>query len=251
MRSSLLNRVRGKYRRILSSALYRRPIKMQNAQPMISFTFDDFPRSALEMGGQILHAYGVRATFYISIGLLNKNTPSGSICSATHLVEALAQGHELGCHTFNHCDAWESDSRLFEESILANRIGLKQILSEAEFVTMSYPINTPRPTVKQKAGRYFAACRGGGQTLNVGTADLNYLHAFFLEQARDSPHAIWKMIDRNLMERGWLIFATHDVSNQPTRFGCTPRVFEDVVRHAIESGARVLPVAEALSHVSG
>ena len=61
---SLLMRFKGKYRRILSSALYRRTVKMQNADPLISFTFDDFPRSALEAGGQILRAHGVRGTYY-------------------------------------------------------------------------------------------------------------------------------------------------------------------------------------------
>jgi hypothetical protein len=31
-----------------------------------------------------------------------------------------------------------------------------------------------------------------------------------------------------------------------TRYGCTPEFFEDIVRSARSSGARILPVAEAL-----
>ena len=45
--------------------------------------------------------------------------------------------------------------------------------------------------------------------------------------------------------RGWLIFATHDVDEHPTRFGCAPALFADIVRYVGRSGARVLPVAEA------
>ncbi len=249
--ATVWERIQGKYRRSLSVAVCRRPVKMQNAMPLISFTFDDFPRSALEIGGKILRAHGVAGTYYVSLGLLNQDEPTGRICSSMDLKEVLAQGHELGCHTFGHCDAWETESRSFEESISANRLALKRILPEADFVTMSYPISTPRPGTKRSTGRHFAGCRGGGQRLNLGTVDLNYLKAFFLEQSRDRPATIWEMIDRNRGEGGWLIFATHDVTHQPTRFGCPPGFFEDVVSRAVESGAKVLPVAQALSVICG
>ena len=205
--------------------MYQRTVKMQNAGPLISFTFDDFPRSALEIGGDILLRHGVAGTYYVSLGLLDQDSPTGRICSVEHVAEALAQGHELGCHTFNHSDAWETDSRSFAESILANRTALKHVVPQAGFLTMSYPISTPRPSIKRRSGRLFMGCRGGGQTCNVGTVDLNYLQAFFLEQARDSPDIIGEMINRNFTQAGWLIFATHDISTQPTRFGCTPDFF--------------------------
>ena len=249
MLGSPLKRLQGKYRRTLSAALGRRPVKMHNTVPLISFTFDDFPRSALEVGGKILRTHGVAGTYYVSLGLLNRDEPTGRICSSKDLTEVLARGHELGCHTFGHCDAWETEPRSFEESILANRLALNQILPEANFVTMSYPISTPRPGSKRLTGQHFAGCRGGGQKFNLGTVDLNYMLAFFLEQSRDVPDVIWEMITRNQMEGGWLIFATHDVSVHPTRFGCTPKLFEDVVRRAVESGAKVLPVAQALAKV--
>ena len=54
------------------------------------------------------------------------------------------------------------------------------------------------------------------------------------------------MIDQNARARGWLIFATHDVRETPSRFGCTPDFFEQVVQWSLESGARILPVVEAL-----
>ena len=249
MFGSLLKRLQGKYRRTLSAAMCRRPVKMQNTGPLISFTFDDFPQSALEVGGKILRAHGVVGTYYVSLGLLNRDEPTGRICSSTDLKEVLAQEHELGCHTFGHCDAWKTESCSFEESIVTNRLALKQILPETKFVTMSYPISTPRPDTKRRTGQHFAGCRGGGQRFNHGTIDLNYLHAFFLEQSRDVPAVIWEMINRNRDRGGWLIFATHDVATNPTQFGCTPEFFEEVVKQSIESGAKVIPVAEALDEL--
>jgi len=103
---------------------------------------------------------------------------------------------------------------------------------------------------KAKIAKYFQCCRGGGQTVNVGTADLNQLSAYFLEQSRHNIQAIKDLIDHNRRVRGWLIFATHDVSDNPTPYGCTPELFENVVQYAVSSGARILPVIRALEALS-
>ena len=79
--------------------------------------------------------------------------------------------------------------------------------------------------------------------------DLNYLSAYFLEQSRDNRGAIKHMIEQNSRNNGWLIFATHDVSKEPTRWGCEPSLFEDIVKYSVHSGARVLPVFRALELV--
>jgi hypothetical protein len=223
---------------------------MRNTVPVISFTFDDFPLSALEVGGKILRRHGVAGTYYVSLGLLDREESVGRICSAAHLKEVLNQGHELGCHTFAHCDAWETEPESFERSICDNQCALAGIIPGARFQTMSYPISTtPRPTTKKQTGRHFSCCRAGGQTNNVGTVDLNYVHSFFLEQSREAPATIWELIDRNRVERGWLVFSTHDVSTKPTRYGCTPEFFDEVVKRAVNSRSRVLPVIQALGAV--
>ena len=62
---------------------------------------------------------------------------------------------------------------------------------------------------------------------------------------------VQNVIDRNRRLGGWLIFSTHDIEERPSRFGCTPKFFEDVVRSAVDSGATILPVAAALQHIRG
>jgi peptidoglycan/xylan/chitin deacetylase (PgdA/CDA1 family) len=225
---------------------------MLNKKPLISFTFDDFPRSALEVGGRILSGYGVRGTYYVSLGLLDREEVVGRICSRADLARAVADGHELGCHTFGHCDAWETDPDVFEDAIQQNKRALETILPAVRFETMSYPISTtPRPKTKRQTGREFLCCRAGGQRSNVGTVDLNYVYAYFLERSMGQLDVIHALIERNSRDRGWLIFATHDVADPPTQFGCTPAFFEDVVRRAVASGAAVLPVRRALAAVLG
>ena len=59
------------------------------------------------------------------------------------------------------------------------------------------------------------------------------------------PEAIQAAIEANAAAKGWLIFSTHDVSDTPTPYGCTPEMFTRVLDWSLDSGATVLPVAEA------
>ena len=169
-------------------------------------------------------------------------------------------GHELGCHTFGHCHSWNTPPDMYERAIVENQKALSELLPGIKFQTFAYPYSAPRLAVKQVAGRHFLCCRGGGlqagryllrraaggQTFNSGVTDLNLLCAFFLEKSRNNPEAVKRLIDQNAQARGWLIFATHDVRDTPSPFGCTPDFFEQVVQWSLESGARILPVVKAL-----
>lgn len=242
---NLWSRVRGRYIRDTARFLFRRPFKIDTRVPFISFTFDDFPRSALHTGGAILKQYGVRGTYYASLGLMGKQAPTGEMFLPDDLKKVLEEGHELGCHTFGHCDSAETKTGVFEASIKENQSALDKLAPGISFKTFSYPISPPRMRTKRRISKYFVCCRGGGQNFNVGTADLNYLGAYFLEKTRDSPEVVENLIDRNRQARGWLILATHDVCGHPTPYGCTPEFFEAIVRGAVRSGARILPVIQA------
>ena len=239
-------RVKSRYQRTLATALFRRPFRLRNRVPLISFTFDDFPRSAVHTGARILQDFGVRGSFYASFGLTGKRAPTGDIFVREDLDVLLAGEHEVGCHTFAHCDSWKSPPRLFELSVVENASAFQQCAPNGRFQTLSYPLSCPRPLTKHRMSSYFGACRGGGQMYNSGVADLNLLKAFFLEKSRDNPDRIKALIQESAEAGGWLIFATHDVGPDPTPYGCSPLFFESAVRWCRESGALVLPVAEAL-----
>jgi len=240
------SKLQGYYRRQAATLLFRRPFVVSPQQPLISFTFDDFPRSALLAGGAILNRYGLVGTYFTALGLLGEHTESGEMFVKDDLASLLADGHELGCHTFSHCDSWDTRTAAFEKSIVENSAALDRLFPGAQFKTFSYPISLPRPLTKAKIVGHFLCCRGGGQTMNVGETDLNQLSAFFLEKSRGDIQAVKDLIDRNLQVGGWLIFATHDISDNPTPYGCTPEFFEQVVEYASKSGAQIVPVIKAL-----
>jgi glycosyltransferase involved in cell wall biosynthesis/peptidoglycan/xylan/chitin deacetylase (PgdA/CDA1 family) len=238
-------RTQGRYQRSSAHYFYQRPFAINPGTPIISFTFDDFPRSALLTGGAILQSYGLVGTYYVSLGLVGQQTATGTLFLAEDLKALVEQGHELGCHTFSHCHAWDTRPREFQQAIIENREALRELIPGASFKTLSYPIGVPRALTKRRVSEYFACCRGGGQTFNAGKADLNYLSSYFLEQSRDNPQAIKRLIDQNCQVGGWLIFTTHDICADPTPWGCTPGLFQDIVQYSVNSGSRILPVFQA------
>lgn len=250
MFKKLYYRLNGRYRRFAARHLARRMYRLPPGRPIISFTFDDFPRSALYEGGDILERHAVAGTYYASFGLMGQSTPTGSIFTGPDVHELLHRGHEIGCHTFAHCHAYETSAVEFEASIVRNTCALRELVPAARIESLSYPISCPRPGVKQAAARHFRCARAGGQKPNAEWMDLDNLQAFFLEQSRDRPEEIRAAIDLTCASGGWLIFATHDVCAEPTRFGCTPGLFKDTVAYAAQSGARLLSVGAALNAIS-
>ena len=237
---------RNRYRSLQSSLRYKRPYQMNNTRPIISFTFDDVPKSSCVRGGQILKEYALSATYYLSMHLMDRVYSIGTAFSRNDLANIIAAGHEIGCHTYGHLDAWNTNPDVFEASIRENQSKLDEIYPGKAFKTFSYPINTPRPRIKQEAGEYYICCRGGGQTYNSNTIDLNLLKGYFIDKRnRDNRDSIVKIIIESRDNNGWLIFCTHDIGENPSPYGCTPQLLEDLVRYSDRSGARILPVYDA------
>lgn len=239
-----------KYRRLRASWFARRPLRMANDRPLVSFTFDDIPRSSFLIGGAILKELGVRGTFYISLGLMDGETSGGRCFSLDDLKNIIAEGHEIGCHTHGHVDAWEGRPGQFEASILDNQRALDGLFPGKRFTTFAYPLSEPRPRMKRIAARHFACARGGGQICNAGVVDLNLLNACFIDHRnRDVADDIFRLIAENRRTNGWLIFGTHDVASPPSPYGCSPDLFRAVVRASLDSGAEVVPVVKALGMI--
>src|SRR4051794_7530409 len=84
------------------------PLRLRNETAMVSFTFDDIPKSAATTGAGILEDHGVRGTFYVSGGLVGAtSSPHWTAADVPDIVALHRRGHEIGCHTFSHsrpCD---------------------------------------------------------------------------------------------------------------------------------------------------
>lgn len=232
-------------RKFIVERLARRDFLLCGDVAYVSFTFDDYPRTALTEGGRILVDNGVRGSYFVSLGLLGAGSVSGAIVSWDELSTTLRQGHELGCHTFDHVDGSVVSADRFADSIEMNRSALERSALPARFDVFAYPLNGPGLATKRVAGQRFVACRGGGQALNRGCIDLHLLKAYFLDaRSRGRVDEVRGLIQANAVNKGWLIFATHDVSATPSAYGCDIAYFSLILQLCLTSGARVLPMAQ-------
>jgi hypothetical protein len=75
----MIDRLQGRYRDVMARFFFKHTLCIESPVPLISFTFDDFPRSALLAGGAILESFGYRGTFYASMGEMGNDSEVGEI----------------------------------------------------------------------------------------------------------------------------------------------------------------------------
>ena len=94
-----------------------------------------------------------------------------------------------------------------------------------------------------------ASCRSIWDGLNGPDVDLSLLRANSIYGDDNQAETAKQLILQNEKQKSWLIFYTHDVRPNPSRFGCAPAVLEAVVSFACRSGARIMTVADVLAEM--
>jgi peptidoglycan/xylan/chitin deacetylase (PgdA/CDA1 family) len=211
---------------------------------MISFTFDDFPRSALTVAGEMLMAHGWRGTYYGSMGLLGKVTALGPMFTREDLDTLLAAGHELACHTLDHTSCMELATAEVADACAENRRQAAAWLDGYQLRNMSFPYGHVTLAAKHSLQSAYDTCRSIKPGINVDPVDRGFLRANPVYSHLEGD-PLKQLIEANTQGNGWLILYTHDVATDPSPYGCTPQYFEKVLRYAAESGAEVLPICKA------
>lgn len=219
-------------------------------RPIVSFTFDDFPRSAATTGARILEASGWRGTYYIS-GILADSTVDGVEYFRTQdLPRLVAAGHEIGCHTFDHVRLPGMPRSLIERSVLRNRQFMRAAIA-ADFTPSSFafPYGDISLASKWQLQAHYPVCRWILPQVNRATIDLGRLSAFPIETRDLDMARIASALDDAARCNGWVIFFTHDVSEAPTPYGCQTAAFETIVGMVRARGIEVAPVTDAAARV--
>jgi len=236
------------YKRKIAFLSNRKICKMHNNHPIVTFTFDDFPRSSYLVGGKILNTFNYKATYYTSFGLMSKELPVGEAFTIDDIMNLFKDGHELGCHTFDHHESWKTSENEFKKSIKKNFKALREILPNTRFKSFSYPKTNPNPKNKAIAGKYFDCCRAGGQENNVIKVDLNLLKSYFIDKRNNQNiYELKNLIDKNNEENGWLIISTHDVNYAPSDFGCSIEYFKEIVEYITHKNINVLNISAVIN----
>ena len=222
------------------------PFRLRNKAPMVSFTFDDTPKSAAAVGVPILDAYNALATFYVSGGLVDKWSGHWTGISADEIVGLHRAGHEIACHTFSHTRTTDLDAAALATEIEDNRRYLLALDPSIRIENFAYPYGLGSVLRKGQLRKIFHSSRGIIPGANSGVVDLQFLRATPLIDRDIDRDGIDRAFEEAVANNGWLIFYSHDVATEPSPYGCSP----SLLRHALDAASRrnvqILSVADAL-----
>jgi peptidoglycan/xylan/chitin deacetylase (PgdA/CDA1 family) len=225
-----------------------KPARLTPPRPIASFSFDDFPLSAWEVGGPILERFGAKATYYAAGDFCARRVEGIDYYDEQTLRDIDAAGHEIGCHSFSHEPGPLVGSELLADDLDLNAIFLNEALGrDAGPFSFAYPYGQLCSRTKKLMGDRYPSSRGIHPGVNGEHTDLAQLKAIALERRSWRASTVERWIATAKAQKAWLVFFSHDVSEDPTPYGCTPAMLEHALTAAREAGFDVLPVKEALA----
>jgi peptidoglycan/xylan/chitin deacetylase (PgdA/CDA1 family) len=224
-----------------------KPARLRFERPAASFSFDDFPRSAWEIGGPILERHGAKATYYAAGTYCGQTVDGIDYFDEPMLREVAAAGHELGCHSYSHEPCPQVADVLLSDDLERNAIFLEETLgADPAVASFAYPYGAACARTKRLMGERFPASRGIHPGVNGAATDLSQLKAIPLERRSWRADRVQRWIHEAYEARGWLVFFSHDVSDDPSPYGCTPDMLEHALGLVQATGFDIAPVGKAL-----
>lgn len=227
----------------------RRPLNILTERPLISFSFDDCPQSAMLNALPALEKRGWRGTIYAAMGLCETTNHLGLHLSEAELKAISEAGHEIGNHTFSHCDANAVSTEEFLMDI-AKTTERFAALNIPAAKTFAYPYGEVKTATKKALSKEYELLRSIHDIGNNTHIDLNQAASQRLYSGQSFKKCL-NLISSLKDTPRWITFFTHDVRDKPSEFGCTPAEFEQILEAAYAVNAEVLPIADALKRVRG
>jgi len=230
--------------RVLARHINLKPFYINPNQAIVSFTFDDFPKSAATTAADILLQYNFSATYYCVGDFINTKQDNIEQYDIKDIERLIHDGHEIACHTSTHLNCQSVPMKELTQNLNRNEKIISDLCGKKP-TSFSYPFGITGLRSKFLAGRRFITARGISSGLNNNICDFSQLKANKLYSGKTSLNEVQSLIKEALNKKAWLIFYTHDISKDPSSYGCTPQFFEDVVRAVYESKCKVLPIKHA------
>lgn len=236
---------------LIARAMPVRTALLRGGRAVASITFDDFPKTAWTNGGPILARHGARATFYTAGSFCGRTQDGTDFYGGEDLRAIHGAGHEIACHGFAHEPTTALSDSALTADLTRNAEFLMPFLNGAAPASYAFPFGTVSLRTKRHIAGRFSSARGVHPGINAGRVDLAQLHSVSLERYRWSDDGIAGAIARAKQAKGWIVFSTHEICDNASRYGSTPAMLEKVLKKLAESRIEVLPVREALSVALG
>lgn len=239
-----------KLTRFLAKHERTRVARLPAGRPMASFTFDDVPDSAHAQGAAVLDRCGVKGTFYVASGICGARDTYWRVIGEAEVADLDRRGHEIGCHTFNHVNVHTLGARELAFECDRNAANLSRIMGR-DFAPVSfcYPYGDLGVRQKRLLQDRFATCRSIYEGLNVETVDLGMVLVAECFDATLKPDKLARLVADAARPGAWLVFYTHDVTDDPTFMGCTPGLLSSAVEAVQAAGFDVVTMAEGAARM--
>src|SRR6185503_16371473 len=108
-------------------------------RPVVTFTFDDFPKTAMN-GADIVEKHDGRAGFYACTSFMGLRSPvMGEMLDPATLKELHDRGHEIGAHSHTHMDCARHPLSAVERDIGENLVALSEAGHTATVSAFAWP----------------------------------------------------------------------------------------------------------------
>ena len=225
-------------------------INIQLEKPIISFTFDDVPRTALVNGIPILDQYNIKATYYVAMGLScfqSSNNELEAYLDPDDILELHRNGHDIACHTYSHYMLKTGTAKDLAHDADKNVRKLKALLGTTSIEHFSYPFGQVNFKEKKLLANSYKTMRSSRPGINTSKTDMHLLRATSIYNPTFEKNKLIKIIEDAERQRGWLIFYTHGVNNKPDAYSCKTEQLQWVIQQCLASSFRILPISEAYS----
>jgi peptidoglycan/xylan/chitin deacetylase (PgdA/CDA1 family) len=239
--------LKGKLRRRLALLAHRRTVRLKLERPMITFSFDDAPASAVSAGAAVLEARGLQGTYYVSAGLAGGTGPMGPYATLAATAALVRAGHELACHTFSHLDCGQAAGPAIAAEADRNAEALRAI-GAPRLESFAYPYGDVSRPAKAVLGGRFRTLRTVQAGLVEDGSDANQLPSVGIE-GPDGEAIAMDWLNKARARPAWLILYTHDVSETPSPWGCTPGALARIADAALAADFEVVTAAEGARRV--
>lgn len=210
----------------------------------LSITFDDGWLSSYQNTQALLQKHGLKATFYVSPGLLGQ---AGYMRHAD--LEAVATaGHQIASHGNSHIDISAFNERRVSTDLSAAHAYLRSTLS-LDHIDFASPYgkndHTALPIIKQ----LYASHRGTESGHNTKqNFELYNLRVFFVRRETTATE-IREAIREAEKYNAWLILVYHQVESIEDSFAVSESTFAAHMQEVLGSGIAVQTVRDALHEI--
>lgn len=182
------------------------------AGPLVSITFDDGWKSAIQNALPILNDFGYKGTFYLNASALN----TSNFISNDQAAALAAAGEEVGSHAFAHVDLTAINAAEIQNQLQTGQSSLQKLLG-ANVPDFATPYGKSDAEVQYYARNYYRSLRSTDSGVNTRQNFDPYDLKVFYVSSNTTTAEVQAALNEAKAYHGWLIFVYHRVQTSTAR----------------------------------